>query len=190
MSLNPSKTKELYIKFSKGNTSVPLLEMGGVTIDQVPEAKILGVTISNQLTWNTHVSNICAKASKRIYYLLQLKRAGIQQKDLIQIYKSVIRPVVEYASVAWHPGLPKYLSVDIENIQKRALKVIFPHQSYEEALNNSGLSSLHQRRKDSCIQYFSDMQKDHHKLHHLVPPKRNLRHNLRKTQFKIMVTYG
>ena len=89
MSLNPEKTKELYINFS---------------------TKLLGVTINNSLIWHEHVTNICAKTSKRIHYLTQLKRAGVSQSDLIQIYKSVVRPVMEYASMVWHPGFPKYLS--------------------------------------------------------------------------------
>ncbi len=36
----------------------------------------------------------------------QLKRAGINQSDLIRIYVPVIRPVVEYACPVWHTNLP------------------------------------------------------------------------------------
>ena len=60
-------------------------------------AKLLGVTISSDLTWNKHVENIVAKAGKRVYMLYQLKRAEIGQHDLVTIYVSVIRPVLEYA---------------------------------------------------------------------------------------------
>ena len=39
--------------------------------------------------------------------IYQLKRAGINQNDLIRIYVSVIRPVVEYACPVSHTNLPK-----------------------------------------------------------------------------------
>ena len=64
-------------------------------------AKLLGVTISSDLTWNKHVENIVAKAGKRVDMLYQLKRAGIGQHDLVTIYISVIRPVLEYACPVW-----------------------------------------------------------------------------------------
>ena len=66
--------------------------------------------------------------------IYQLKRAGINQNDLIRIYVSVIRPVVEYACPMCHTNLPKYLSDNIEIIQKRCLKTIFPGYQYENIL--------------------------------------------------------
>ena len=57
--------------------------------------------------------------------LYRLKRAGITQKDLVSVYVSVVRPVLEYACPVWHTNLPQYLSDNIEVIQKRALKCIF-----------------------------------------------------------------
>ena len=71
------------------------------------QAKVLGVTISSELSWNAHVDEIISKARKRVYMIYQLKRAGINQNDLIRIYVSVIRYVVEYACPVWHTNLPK-----------------------------------------------------------------------------------
>ena len=86
MRLNSEKCKEIIIDFSR---------------NWVEHAKMLGVTISNNLTWSKHVDNIVSKARKRVYMLPQLKRAGISKTDLhmVKIYVSVIRPVglLEYA---------------------------------------------------------------------------------------------
>ena len=41
--------------------------------------------------------------------------------------------MTEYACQVFHYGLPKYLSDVIERIQKRALRIIFPDLSYENA---------------------------------------------------------
>ena len=59
------------------------------------------------------------KTGKRLYMLYQLKRAGISQKDLVSVYVSVVRPVLEYACPIWHTNLRQYLSDNIEVIQKR-----------------------------------------------------------------------
>ena len=74
--------------------------------------------------------------------LYQLKRAGISQLDLVTVYISVVRPVLEYACPVWHTNLPNYLSDSIELIQNRALKSIFPGKSYNDILNDTGLSTL------------------------------------------------
>ncbi len=47
-------------------------------------------------------------------------------KDLLNIYLSVIRPVLEYACPVWHLHLPKYLCDSIQCIQNRALRCIYP----------------------------------------------------------------
>ena len=84
--------------------------------------KLLGVNIYSDLTWNKHVENIAAKAGKRVYMIYQLRRAGIGQPDLVTIYVSVIRPVLEYACPVWHTNLKKHITESIETVQKRAIK--------------------------------------------------------------------
>ena len=64
------------------------------------------MTVSQDLTWNKHVDTIVKKAGKRLYMLYQLKRAGSTQKDLVSVYVSVVRPVLEYACPVWHTNCP------------------------------------------------------------------------------------
>ena len=61
------------------------------------------------------------KASKRMYFLRQLKRAKVSTNDMVYFYCTCIRSVVEYASPVFHYALPGYLSDDLERIQKRVL---------------------------------------------------------------------
>ena len=102
------------------------MSRSGISTERVSQVKVLGVTLSSDLSWNSHVDGIVSKARKRVFLIDQLKRAGIGQCDLIRIYISVIRPVVEYACPAWRTNLTKYLSDNIELIQKRCMKTIFP----------------------------------------------------------------
>ena len=70
------------------------------------------------------MDNIVKEAGKRLYMLYQLKRAGITQKDLVSVYVSVVRPVLEYACPIWHINLPQNLSDNIEVI-KKGIKMYF-----------------------------------------------------------------
>ena len=117
MKLNVKKTKELRISFSKRPVTLQKLSSDQKQIDIVDNFKLLGVTISSNLTWNSHITDICTKASKRLYALRILKRSGAPPKDLITVYCSFIRPVVEYASQVWHFSLPHYLNDEVESIQ-------------------------------------------------------------------------
>ena len=84
-----------------------------------------------------------------------LSGSAIGQCDLVRIYISVIRPVVEYACPAWHTKLPQYVSDNIELIQKRCMKTIFPGCSYNDILEMTNLPTLHDRRTSSCRTYFN-----------------------------------
>ena len=119
------------------------------------------------------MDNIVKKAGKRIYMLYQLKRAGVNQADLVTIYISVVRPVVEYACTVWSTNLPVYLSDNIEIIQKRAVRAIFPGMSYDDIslLTQINLSTLKDRRDYLCKKYFINMQARSHKSTVYCPKK-------------------
>ena len=86
--------------------------------------------------------------------LYQLKRAGVNQADLVTIIISVVRPVVEYACPVRSTNLPVYLSDNIEMIQKRSMMAIFPGMSYDDILTQINLSTLKDRRNYLCKKYF------------------------------------
>ena len=48
------------------------------------------------------IDNVISKAAKRVDMNYQLKRSGINQQDVITVYLSVVRPVLEYACPVWH----------------------------------------------------------------------------------------
>ena len=61
------------------------------------------------------------KPSKRLYFLKQLKRAGVPQNQLLHFYTAVIRPVLEYAAPLWHHLINRTQAQQLESIQKRAI---------------------------------------------------------------------
>ena len=82
--LNSLKCKELRIDFRReSNLDTVSLKANGNAFEIVKSAKILGVTIRNDLKWDNHVDNITAKADRQIYLLKQLKRAGIDPNSIL-----------------------------------------------------------------------------------------------------------
>ena len=89
-------------------------------IEVVETVKLLGLNMSSDLKWNCHITEIVKKASTRLYFLRQLKLAKIADKELVIFYTTCIRSITEYACPVFHNGLSKYLSDELERIQKRA----------------------------------------------------------------------
>ena len=170
--LNSLKCKELRIDFGReSNFDTVSLEANGNAFEIVKSAKILGVTVRNDLKRNDHVDNITTKGSRRIYLLKQLKHAGIDRMSLIQFYCACICSVLEYACQAFHSSLPAYWSYQIERVQKRVLRILFLEVLYCKALEDGGLKTLFLRREELCSILFKQIveSNDQHKLAGLLP---------------------
>ena len=74
-------------------------------IELVSETKLLGVVFTDDPKWQAHTNVIVSRASQRLYLLTLLRRAGVDQTSLVDIYISLVRSVTEYACQIWHPGL-------------------------------------------------------------------------------------
>ena len=179
MQLNASKCKELVISFTKAEKEFLRLKINSGQIEVVNHARILGLTITKDLKWNQHITNIIKKANKRI---IQLKRAHIPEADIINFYFTCVRPVMEFSCQFFHFALPSYLSNSLERIQKRVLSIIYPHTSYADCLDKCGIKTLCDRRVDACEKLFNEITTTPvANMHDLIPsryfPNYNLRHS-------------
>ena len=132
--LNTDKCEEMQISFPKPQQEFEPILINGDALEIVDSVKLLGLNISSDLTWNIHINDILKKASNRLYFLLQLKRAKITRANLGLFYSSCITSIMDYAVTAFHFSSPKYLMQELERIQKRAMSIICPGVSYHEAL--------------------------------------------------------
>ena len=177
---NLGKCKERRINFTTQPYMDDPLNINGETFDIVESANVLGMRLTSDRKWNKHVSNVVEKPSKRLYLLKQLKRAEVKTSSLYKFYTACIRSVVEYACQVFHSSLPNYLSSEIENVQKRALRIIHPDLTYIEAINQGKLETLYERREMLCIKLFSSIEANNdHKLKELMLPKKSVIINLR-----------
>ncbi len=139
------------------------------------------MTISDDLKWNKHIDNIVSRASKRIYFLVKLKRAKVEVNNLVKFYKTCIRSLLEYCCVVFHDSLPGYLHLRLERVQIRCMSIIYPAATYENALEIASLSSLKQRREKLVAKLFTSSIKDQdHQLNCLLPNKKRSCYNFRK----------
>ena len=89
----------------------------------------LGVTITNDLKWNTHISNICTNANRTLGFLRRTLFSRPQDvKDAA--YKSMERPILDYGSSVWDPHTDKPQE-ELEKVQNRAARFVTRNYFYE-----------------------------------------------------------
>ena len=125
------------------------LKLDSKTVERQTQIRHLGVWLSENMSWDKNISEICKKAYARIRMLSKLKYVGTNQKDLVLLYSLHIRSITEYCATAFHSSLTVKQSNKLEAIQKTCLRIILgeDYTSYDAALSSTGLLSLNARRE-------------------------------------------
>ena len=105
MSFNSAKCKFLRVSNKQSILSFPYT-IQDTAIRKVTQAKYLGVTLNNKLTWSSHISNITNKANS-VYDFLRCNFSNCTTKIKGELYKSMVRPILEYACNVWCPHYNK-----------------------------------------------------------------------------------
>jgi hypothetical protein len=143
LGFNLDKCKVMHIGGKNGNAEY---EMGGKVLDEVEE-KDLGVII----TKNNKVAKQCAEAAKTGNKVLGLIYRTFTNKSkyiMKKLYKSLVRPHLDYCVQAWRPHLKKDIEV-LEKVQRRATRMVEGCRglNYEERLTKIGITTLELRRE-------------------------------------------
>ena len=122
--------------------------MGGTVLNTTLKEKDLGLTVSADMK----VSEQCGIASAKGNQILGLIRQIIVYKEkvlIIPLYKTTVRPHLEYCIQAWRPGRKKDIDL-VDRVQWRATKTIstLRNISYEMRLKECGLITLETRREE------------------------------------------
>ena len=120
-------------------------------LTQVEFEKDLGVTFDRQLKFTEHIENCTAKANQRVG-LIRRNFNYLDKNTFLILYKSLIRPLLEYCNTVWHPTTKKD-SETLERVQRKATKLLpfLRDKSYSERLIYLDLPSLVYRRKRSDL---------------------------------------
>ena len=169
MKLNTKKCS--YMVFSRSNEQFATrISIDGNILEKKSTSKLLGMWISEDLSWSKHCQEICKMAYARLSLITKLKYVGVETEDLIEIYILFIRSITEYCSVVFHSSLTIEQSAKSEKNQKTCLKIILgdSYVNYEAALEMCGLQTLADRRVQRCLNFALKAVK-HPKNHRLFP---------------------
>ena len=77
----------------------------GTDLENVESIKYLGVTITSDFSWNTHVSNVCTKANGTLGFLRRNLYSCSKEVEEAA-YKGLVPSVLDYGSSIWDPRTP------------------------------------------------------------------------------------
>ena len=126
----------------------------GTVLENVESIKYLGITITSDLKWNSHIRNVCSKANTTLGFLRR-NLSSCPQDVKEAAYKTLVRPILEYGSTVWDPQC-NGLNDELESVQKRAARFVTRNYSYETGsmtgiLEELKWETLQKRRKDKRL---------------------------------------
>jgi hypothetical protein len=147
LQFNTSKCKVMHVGHKTSNT-YHLTENGKQTELQVTtEERDLGVIVTADLKPGKQCASAAARA-RSVLGLINRHFKNLSVAQFLLLYKTYVRPHLEYCVQAWSPWLKKDIDV-LERVQRQATKMVpsLKKLSYEERLGQLHLTTLETRRK-------------------------------------------
>ena len=120
---NAGKTQLVSFDRSK-NTGAIDVKMDGSILEEKTSFKMLGLTFSSKLDWDSHIVSIAKTASKKIGALIRSMKF-LSPEVALYLYKSTIRPCTEYCCHVWAGAPSCYLEL-LDKLQKRICRTVGP----------------------------------------------------------------
>lgn len=152
MSFNPTKCEVIRI-CKRRNQLICSYSIHGHQLATVKSGKYLGVTLTDNLSWNAHVDQVTKKANNTLSFLRR-NLSSCPRQTKAQTYQTMVRPVLEYASTAWDPYTQTNVN-KLEAVQRRAARFVTGDyrttSSVSEMITNLGWETLQQRRTQAKL---------------------------------------
>jgi hypothetical protein len=166
--LNVGKTKEMVVDFRKKPAPLNPLLIKGEAIETCKSYKYLGLTISDDLTWEVHVDTARKKAMKKIYHLRTLKRFNVSSKILATFYNSTIASSLTYGISVWGGACTNASNARLQRLLRTCRRVI-----------GEDIDSIkdiyHARTLKLCNKILKDQRHPLHSNFNLLPSNRRFR---------------
>jgi hypothetical protein len=182
MKLNSRKTKCMPYVNSKTKDFMPQLRLEDDSfLGVIYEIKLVGLVLTSDLSWNSHISYTVTRVNKVIWQLVRFKQLGAPREKLKTLYILKIRSILMFGAVCYDSSLTLELSKKLEMQQKRSLAVILgtEYRSYSNALSVLNLPRLDQLRKTACLKWAIKAQLDPKHTHLFKQNTNNTRHKSR-----------
>ena len=164
MKLNKKKSSIMIFNFTYNYQFSTRLTINDTLLDIQKETKLLGVIITDDLSWGKNTSSLIKKAYARMQIIRKLYQFNIPIKDLVLIYIIYIRCYLEQSCVVWHASLTQQQSENLERVQRVALRIILKDQyeHYDQALKSVELETLSERREQLSLKFAKSCLKNEH----------------------------
>ena len=130
------------------------------TLENVQSAKYLGITITENIDWGQHISDISSKATKTLGFLR--RNLAFEPRSTKEVaYKTLVCPKLEYTAPIWSPYCKTQIQ-QVEKVQRMAARWTCRSwrntSSVGEMLDKLQWPTLESRRDHSSLLFF-------HKIH-------------------------
>ena len=98
--------------------------MGGSILEEKSSFKMLGLTFSSKLDWGSYIISIAKTSSKKIGALIRSVKF-LSPEVALYLYKSTIRPCMEYCCHVWAGAPSCYLDL-LDKLQKQICRIVGP----------------------------------------------------------------
>ena len=153
LKVNPKKSK--LIVFGTDTTLADInkdnfiIKYGGENIPFVKEIRYLGLKITNTLSWDKHITELCQSLNYKIIQLREIKRSGASQSLLLTFYKTFIQQKMDYGISIWG-GTTKENLNRVQRLQNRAIRIILDNHNRAvrglELVKSMKLENIEERR--------------------------------------------
>jgi len=143
MLFNFDKCKIMHLGYNNPKVNY---SMKTTHLEKVHEEKDLGVIVSDDLKWEKQCTAAVKQANK-VLGMIKRNFVDRSKETIMALYKSLVRPHLEYCVQIWNPYLVKDIKL-IEGVQRRATKLVqgIENWKYDERLKYLGLTRLEKRR--------------------------------------------
>lgn len=158
VTFNPSKSESMIISRKHNTNLYPALIMDNQHIVEVSEHKHLGVILSNDCSWHSHIEYIVSKAWPKINLMRSLAYK-LDRRSLETMYISFIRPLLEYADTIWD-NCTENDKHELDKIQNEAARICTGTTklvSLDKLKKEIGWESLSERRRKHKLIAFYKM---------------------------------
>ena len=190
MRVNAGKTQLLCISSNNVCRVQSYIRFDGEEIRSSSELKILGFWFGSKPNVDVHVNKLLSKFRSRLWALRHLKKSGMSPGDLLFVYTTVLRPLLDFAAPTYHSLLNIGQTLSLEALQKKALRIVYnPEISYEEALAVSNITTLEERRRNLTRDFALSTSKNTRYKDGWFPQKPNQNYSIRKPRPYIETQY-
>uniref|UniRef100_A0A0A9WLJ4 Putative RNA-directed DNA polymerase from transposon BS n=1 Tax=Lygus hesperus TaxID=30085 RepID=A0A0A9WLJ4_LYGHE len=156
LALNPSKCSVM----SFHRSLVPYTHdyrIGGGSLRRVTSLRDLGVLLDFQLSFSDHISAISSRAMRVLGFIKRNTREFDYVPAIVTLYKALVVPILEYASVVWSPYYRCHIE-QIERVHRRFLRyVAFKLKIPQEMVNYGELNGRCNMLNPGSRRYLADM---------------------------------